>query len=819
MDATNRNTALASAMVEELARCGVREAVISPGSRSTPLALALWRDPAVQARVVLDERSAGFFALGAAQATRTPVAVLCTSGTAAANLHPAVCEADESNVPLIVLTADRPPELRGIGAGQTIDQIKLYGSAVRWFCEVGTHEADDAGLLHFRSVACRAFWTAAGDPRPGPVHLNVAWRDPLGPESRPGEVTATSPLALDGRGDRPLTTVPPARSLPAEQLLDSLVDRLRATSRGIIVAGRMAEPGAAAAIAELALATGYPILAEPTSQLRLGGHDRSLVVGAYEAIARARPDALIPELVLRFGEMPTCKALRQWIATLEQTPQLVIDPAHAWNDPGRIAGAIVRADAGPVARGLASRMQQAEVDESWSRAWLTAAAAAEAAIGAELDAAQHPTEPGLHRALGRAYGDGELVYTASSMPIRDQEAFVESADADVLFLANRGANGIDGLISSGIGAAAASGRPTVIVTGDLGLLHDLGGLAAAGEAEGPVRIVVVNNDGGAIFGFLPQAEQLDEAEFEALLGTPRGVDLVAAAALFGLDYRRVDDLAELAPALAAGTGLIEIRVDRDENVALHERLGAVAIEALERELSRGSVSPTRSGSSASSLSSVSASSPAGSESATMPAPAKRWAMRSRSSAERRATQNSPSSVASIQPTGPAYQPRSMSSSSEITRSATSAGSPPTAGVGCSSAASSTAESGSASCACTGVARCWMLATLISSGSESASTQTDRGASLRAMRRATISCSLRFFALCSSCSPRWSSTAGSALRRVEPASATVATLAPAAAHQQLRAGAEEHGLGRADAKAEAGGKRLTQGPEEGAWIVG
>ena len=214
MDATNRNTALASAMVEELARCGVSQAVISPGSRSTPLALALWREPAIEASVIVDERSAGFFALGAAQATRAPVVVLCTSGTAAANLHPAVCEADESAVPLIVLTADRPPELREIGAGQTIDQLKLYGSAVRWFCEVGTHEADDAGLLHFRSVACRAFAAAAGDPRPGPVHLNVPWRDPLGPEPRPGDVTATSTLALDGRGDRPLTTVPAPPSRP-----------------------------------------------------------------------------------------------------------------------------------------------------------------------------------------------------------------------------------------------------------------------------------------------------------------------------------------------------------------------------------------------------------------------------------------------------------------------------------------------------------------------------------------------------------------------------------------------------------------------------
>src|ERR671934_2970170 len=208
MDLANRNTALASAMAEELARSGVRRATLSPGSRSTPLAVALWRQPEIEVSVILDERSSGFFALGTALATGIPAVVLCTSGSAAANLHPAVCEADEAGVPLIVLTADRPPELRGIGAGQAIDQLKLYGAAVRWFCEVGTHDADDAGLLHFRSVGCRAHAAARGEPRPGPVHLNVAFRDPLGPEAHPEDVTATSELALRGRGERPLTEVP-----------------------------------------------------------------------------------------------------------------------------------------------------------------------------------------------------------------------------------------------------------------------------------------------------------------------------------------------------------------------------------------------------------------------------------------------------------------------------------------------------------------------------------------------------------------------------------------------------------------------------------
>ncbi len=582
MDPTNRNTALASAMVEELARCGVRHAVLSPGSRSTPLALALWREPGIEVSVIVDERSAGFFALGAAQATRTPVAVLCTSGTAAANLHPAVCEADESAVPLLVLTADRPPELRGIGAGQTIDQLKLYGSAVRWFCELGIQDADDAGLLHFRSIACRSFWTALGDPRPGPVHLNVSWRDPLGPDPRPGDVTASSPLALAGREDRPLTTVPPAPPPPAPPLVDALAERLAASPRGLIVAGRTPDPAASPAIAALARATGYPILAEPTSQLRLGPHDRSLVIGAYEAIARERPAALEPELVLRFGEMPTCKPMRQWLTSLTGAAQLAIDPLGGWNEPTRLAGAIVRAHPAPLATALAGQIDPAAAEEAWARDWLGAARAAATAIRDRLERVDGLSEPGLHAALGAAYVGGELVYTASSMPIRDQEAFLDGGDADVLFLANRGANGIDGLISSGIGAAHASGRPTVIVTGDLGLLHDLGGLSALADVRTPVRIVVINNDGGAIFDFLPQADQLEVGEFEALLGTPRGVDVAGAAALFGLRHRRLETLAELPEALAGGSGLIEVRVDRAENVALHRELTDAARGAVTR---------------------------------------------------------------------------------------------------------------------------------------------------------------------------------------------------------------------------------------------
>ncbi len=579
MDSTNANTALASAFVEELARGGVRHAVVSPGSRSTPLAVALWRQPEIEVSVILDERSAAFFALGAAQATASPVAMLCTSGTAAANYHPAICEADESALPLIALTADRPPELRGIGAGQTIDQLKLYGSSVRWFCEVGTHVADDVGLLHYRSVACRALTAARGEPRPGPVHLNLPWREPLAPLAIEGAVSATDPLALRGRDVRPLTAVTPIDIEPSAFLLDEVAGHIREARSGVIVAGRQLDAELREPLAALAKAAGYPILAEPTSQLRCGPHDRSHVIGAYDQLLRDEGfrESVTPKLVLRFGEMPTSKPLRSWLAA-SRADQIVVDPRCGWNEPTHRAAALLRADPTELAAGWAARLG-GEGRPAPSR-WLEADASAREALTAELDSLDALSEPGLHAALGQAHRDGDLVYTASSMPIRDQEAFLPPVETDALFLCNRGANGIDGLISSGIGAAHASGRPTTILTGDLGLLHDIGGLAALRDVSTPVRIVVIDNDGGGIFGFLPQAEALAAEEFEALLGTPRGVEVARAAALFDLPHRKLDALAELPDALAAGTSLIEAQTDRRENVDLHGRMNAAVAQAI-----------------------------------------------------------------------------------------------------------------------------------------------------------------------------------------------------------------------------------------------
>jgi 2-succinyl-5-enolpyruvyl-6-hydroxy-3-cyclohexene-1-carboxylate synthase len=511
MDPTNANTALASAFAEDLARGGVRLAVISPGSRSTPLAVALWRRPEIEVSVILDERSAAFFALGAAQATGTPVAMLCTSGTAAANYHPAICEADESAIPLIALTADRPPELRGVGAGQTIDQLKLYGSSVRWFCEVGTHEADDDGLLHYRSVACRALAAAHGEPRPGPVHLNLPWREPLAPIAVEGAVTATDPLAREGRKPWPLTPVTSIDIEPSAFLLDEVAGHIREARTAVIVAGRQLDPELREPLARLARAAGLPILAEPTSQLRCGPHDRSRVVSTYDHLLRdgAFRASVKPDLVLRFGEMPTSKPLRAWLST-SGADQIVIDPRGGWNEPTGRAAALIRADPTELASGWAARLGDEE--RPAPSAWLDAENAAREALEAELDGLGELTEPGLHLALGRA--------------------------------------------------------------------HDIGALAALRDVSTPVRIVVIDNNGGGIFSFLPQAEALDGDEFEALLGTPRGIDIAKAAALFDLPHRKLNALAELPDALAAGTGLIEIKTNRQTNVALHRHLTSSVHAAL-----------------------------------------------------------------------------------------------------------------------------------------------------------------------------------------------------------------------------------------------
>jgi 2-succinyl-5-enolpyruvyl-6-hydroxy-3-cyclohexene-1-carboxylate synthase len=569
VDRTNRNTALASALVEELARCGVEHACIAPGSRSAPLALALWNEPGIRVWTHVDERCAGFFAVGMAQRSARPVAVLTTSGTAGANLHPAVAEASEARVPLIVLTADRPPELRGRGAGQTIDQIKLYGSAVRWFFELGATEADDEGLLHFRSAAARAFADATG-PSPGPVHLNVALREPLAPVPVDADVTAEQELASGGRpNNEPLTSVRGTELTPNSELVASLGAAIAGTPRGVIIAGRQRDPRLAEPIVTLARAAGYPILAEPTSQLRAGEHDRDLLIAPYDAVLRRPPDELRPDLVIRVGDMPTSKALRVWLTANRSCRQIVIDPEWGWNEPTWTAEEILRVAPAPLADVLADALGP-RADTSWPSRWQDSGRAADAAIDGFLESlGDELFEPRIYREMASLLPAGSTVYVASSMPVRDLETFFPAVEQRLCFLANRGANGIDGVISSGLGAAAASSERTFVLVGDLALYHDMNGLLAMKRLGVEATIVVMNNGGGGIFDFLPIAGYRDG--YEELFATPTGLDCSKIAALYGLRFTRLSSHGELAGALGA-PGLLEVPLDRPRNVELHREL-------------------------------------------------------------------------------------------------------------------------------------------------------------------------------------------------------------------------------------------------------
>ncbi|MEJ7797128.1 MAG: 2-succinyl-5-enolpyruvyl-6-hydroxy-3-cyclohexene-1-carboxylic-acid synthase [Solirubrobacteraceae bacterium] len=554
---------LLRAFVDELARCGVREACTSPGSRSSPIVLALVRDGRLRCFSHIDERCSGFFALGAAKAACRPVAIACTSGTAASNLAPAVIEAWEARVPLVVLTADRPPELREVGAGQTIDQIGLYGSAAKWFFEVGTHEASPERVRWMRMLACRAVWTAL-EGRPGPVHLNFALREPLVP---PAEL---APDPLPGRsGGRPwlLRGGPGLDTAAAGRALAVVA---RDAHRPVVVAGRC-EPGLDA-IAPACERLGWPLLADPLSGARRGGaaiahYDLLLRHDAFSATRR-------PDLVVRCGDLPTSKSLRAWLDALgADVTQLAFDPQSSWHDPAGSLHAVLAADA--AATLVAAAEHAPAANPAWLAAWRDADARAAGAIDTVLG--DELSEPRVARELGARLPAGATLFVASSMPVRDVESYTAVRTDAPRVLCNRGANGIDGTVSSAFGAAAVCDGPVVLLIGDVALAHDVGGLLAARRSALSLTIVLLNNDGGGIFEFLPVAGERDA--FEEHIATPHGLDFAHAAALYGCAYERVASVDDLRGELARvvpgrGTAILELRTRRAENVSLHRSLVA-----------------------------------------------------------------------------------------------------------------------------------------------------------------------------------------------------------------------------------------------------
>jgi 2-succinyl-5-enolpyruvyl-6-hydroxy-3-cyclohexene-1-carboxylate synthase len=554
---------LLRALCDELARCGTQHACTSPGSRSTPIVLSLVREPRITCWSHIDERCAGFFALGAAKASGRPVALTCTSGTAAANFAPAVIEAHQARVPLIVLTADRPPELRDIGAGQTIDQLKLYGDAVKWFVEVGVQDAGVQRLRWIRALACRAYWTAL-QGRPGPVHLNIALREPLVND-------APLPEDLTGRANgRPyvVRTAPtPAPSPPPRAPL----------ARGVVIAGRDERGAELGAItARFCEYAGYPLLADPLSGARHG----PAAIARYDALLR-EPQFLAaarPELVIRVGDLPTSKPLRSWLASLGGVEQWALDPEAAWQDP---SCTLSLSSPDHPALTLSSLTPQTPADPDWLALWRAADDAAGAAISRALG--EELSEPLVAARLGDWLPHDATVFVASSMPVRDVELFWAAGELSPRVLSSRGANGIDGTVSSAFGAAAAASGPVVLLIGDVALAHDLGGLLAARRLGLSLTIVLLNNDGGGIFHFLPVACQSDV--FEQHIATPHGLEFAHAAALYGCGYERADDLQQLRAGIerslrADATTIIEVRTDRRENLALHRRLTEAVSAAL-----------------------------------------------------------------------------------------------------------------------------------------------------------------------------------------------------------------------------------------------
>ncbi len=596
----NPATLFAEIFVDELARLPLSGVVICPGSRSTPLTVAFSHQHTLPVYVHLDERAAAYFALGLALETGHPAAVVTTSGTATANLHPAVLEADRAGVPLLLLTADRPPELRDSSANQTADQVKLYGGAVRWYAEMPLPEtAPSSRLLRaVRASADRAVAAAQGiTGRPGPVHLNFPFRKPLEPEGdesalftgRPSaspassaraplhELAIRSPLGVWGRASgRPLTALSPAQRQPAPSQIEALAARVRAHRRGVIVAGPKAAPSpeTAALLRRFAAVAGYPLLADALSGVRFGAASHASLVMAGQALflAAGLPHTPPPEVVFLFGAPPVSNAPLAFLANLPpETHTIAVTPHAAWPDPAFRLSQWLLVDTAPTLQALVAAL---EPPPPTAEGWLAAWQAAEQATHEALAAAPR-TEGRLLAEVVQALPPEARLFVGNSLPVRHLDEYAPPTATPLRVFANRGLSGIDGVVSSAAGVAAASQRPTVLVLGDLSLLHDLGGLFAVHRfGLHNLHIVVLNNDGGGIFHRLPIAQH--EPPFTAMFRTPHGLTFEHAAALYGLTYRRLE-AAEITPALRSALAsdqphLLEVPTDAQAHEAARQRL-------------------------------------------------------------------------------------------------------------------------------------------------------------------------------------------------------------------------------------------------------
>ncbi|WP_262177780.1 2-succinyl-5-enolpyruvyl-6-hydroxy-3-cyclohexene-1-carboxylic-acid synthase [Haloarcula laminariae] len=577
MSHPNVNTLWAETLVEELVAGGVEAVCVSPGSRSTPLTVACAQHPDLRVYSHLDERSSAFFALGRAKRTGRPTPLVCTSGTAAANFHPAVIEASQSGVPMLVLTADRPPELTDSGANQTIDQEKLYGDAVRWYRDMPEPEAEPRKVRMLRTTAARALSNTTGAD-PGPVHLNCRFRKPLEPtpvpDDRPGGVPENwaegDRLAAEGR-DGPFVRTAQGVGELDDAALSRVVSAVEAADGGLVVAGPADGGLGPEALGALAEATGFPVLADPLSSLRFGPHVDSIpVFGGYDAYlgTDAVGDWPDPEVVLRFGASPTSKPLRHYLRDAAPR-QFVVDPAGGWTEATFTASDLLVADPDGTAEAVAERVSEAG-DPAWADRFRHAERTHWETVSAALDGDYW--EGGALADVARLAPDPATLFVSNSMPVRDLDRFGRPRTADIAVLGNRGASGIDGITSTALGAGSATDDPLVLVTGDLAYYHDMNGLLALARCDVDATIVLVDNDGGGIFHMLP-IEGHDT--FEDQFRTPHGLDFEPTGDIYDLDFERIADREAFIDAFESsvgsdGTQVLSLGFDAD---ASHERRG------------------------------------------------------------------------------------------------------------------------------------------------------------------------------------------------------------------------------------------------------
>ncbi len=555
IDYRNLNTLWASVLVETLARLGLQTAVVCPGSRSAPLAIAFAAHPLIEAISILDERSASFFALGRAKQSGRAVAMVCTSGTAGANFYPAVIEARESRVPLLVLTADRPPELRHCGAGQAIDQQKLYGAAAQWYAELAL---PGAGRLDYLRQTVVQAWRRSLEPGRGPVHLNLPFRDPLAPVSDGTTLEALPPDFFTVVAPAPAPTI----SLPLPDL----------PPLGVIVVGVAAPPDPeryCQAIAQLSQKTGYPVLAEGLSPLRNWASLQPYLVTTYDSILRSPlwAERLAPQAVVQIGPLPTSKVLRQWLAQTD-APRWGVDTAPDNLDPTHGRAVPLRCDVTQL-----SFSQVRAPDRPYAQRWLDAEAQTRQQLDAAVRCAPSTNESTVAWLLSRHLPPQTPLAIANSTAVRDVEWFWAASDRQIVPYVNRGANGIDGTLSTALGAAHGH-RPTVLLTGDLALLHDTNGFLLRPQFRGHLTIVLINNSGGGIFELLPVAQF--DPPFTEFFATPQGVNLPLLCQAYGISYRHIESRDELAAAISelptSGIRLLEVKCDRKQSARWRQQL-------------------------------------------------------------------------------------------------------------------------------------------------------------------------------------------------------------------------------------------------------